>query len=148
MFSDQLQTLPESFYGIFKIFYLKNFMLTYWLTDWLTDYLMPPAKHNLTMDKVTGLISSMFDIASSWDVPFCQLQYVQYMHHGFAYVLPCVTAFFADNARCWFAIVWCGFPSCETSTIWWNKEIAYTCRYTRGHLIPNSDIAINWSLGN
>ena len=37
---------------------------------------MPPAKYNLTMDKTTGLISSLFDVASSCDVPFHQPQYV------------------------------------------------------------------------
>ena len=40
---------------------------------------MPPAKHNLTMGKAMGLISLLFDVASSRDIPFCQLQYIQYM---------------------------------------------------------------------
>jgi len=31
----------------------------------------------------TGLISSLFDVASSQDVPFCQLQQLQCSHHGF-----------------------------------------------------------------
>ena len=66
---------------------------------------MPPAKHNLTMDKATVLISSLFNAASSEDVPFCQPHYVQYMHHEFPFVLFCVPVFFADNARCQFATV-------------------------------------------
>jgi len=35
---------------------------------------MPSAKHSSTMQRATGLISSLLDIALSWDVPFCQLQ--------------------------------------------------------------------------
>ena len=34
------------------------------------------------MAKATGLISSLFNIASSGDVPFCQLQQLQCLHHG------------------------------------------------------------------
>ena len=51
---------------------------------------MPTAKHNSRMDKATGLISSLFDVALSQDVPFRQPQYVQYMDHEFAFVLLCV----------------------------------------------------------
>ena len=47
---------------------------------------MSSAKHTLTMDIATGLISSLFDIALSRDVPFHQPQYVQYMHHGLSFV--------------------------------------------------------------
>ena len=43
---------------------------------------MPSAKHNSTMDVAAGLTSSLFDIASSQDVPFRQPQDVQCMHHG------------------------------------------------------------------
>ena len=59
---------------------------------------MPPAKCTSTMDKATGLISSLFDVASSRDVPFYQLQYVQYTYNGLALVLLCVSVHFADNA--------------------------------------------------
>ena len=38
------------------------------LTDWLT--LSPSDKHSCIM--VNGLISSLFDVASSCDIPFCQ----------------------------------------------------------------------------
>ena len=54
--------------------FLQKF-LYFMLTDWLTDC----CKHNSTMDKATGLISSLFDIASPQEVPFCQLQYVQHI---------------------------------------------------------------------
>ena len=59
---------------------------------------MRSAKHNSTMDIATGLISSLFDIASSRDVPFHQLQYVQCMHMDF----PLYPFRFADNTRCSF----------------------------------------------
>ena len=49
--------------------------------------MMPPVRHNSTMDKVTGLISSLFDVALSQDVPYHQLQYVQYTHHGLNFFL-------------------------------------------------------------
>ena len=53
---------------------------------------MPSAKHNSTMDKAMGLISSLFN--TSRDVPFRQLQCVQYTHHRLAFVL-CVLVLFA-----------------------------------------------------
>jgi len=37
---------------------------TYWLTDWLANYL-----RNFTMAKATGLIFSLFNVASAWEVP-------------------------------------------------------------------------------
>ena len=70
---------------------------------------MPPAMHNSTIDKAMGLISSLFDVALSRDVPFCQPQYVQYIHHRLAFVLLCVPVLFVDNARCQFAIERCSF---------------------------------------
>ena len=57
---------------------------------------MPSAKHNLTMDIATGLISSLFDVTSSQDVPFHQPQYLQYTHHGLSFLYPIL---FADNAK-------------------------------------------------
>ena len=51
----------------------------------LTD----PAEYNLTMNKATGLISLLFSVALSGDMPFHQPQYVQCMHHGFPFVLLC-----------------------------------------------------------
>jgi len=49
---------------------------------WLTDLLMPSDKHNSIMATATGSISSHFNIASSGNVPFCQLQQLQCLHHG------------------------------------------------------------------
>ena len=51
---------------------------------------MPLDKHNSIMAKGTGLIFSMFNIASARQVPFGipqTLQYVQCMHHGLTFVL-------------------------------------------------------------
>ena len=61
-------------------------------------------------------MGSLFDIVLSRDMPFCQLQYVEYMHYGFPLVLFCVSVFFcffsltSDNARCQFMIVQYSFP--------------------------------------
>ena len=66
---------------------------------------MHPAKHNSTMDKGTGLIFSLFDVTSSRDARFRQPQYVQYMHHGLAFVFLCVPVLFADNTRSQFVVM-------------------------------------------
>ena len=58
----------------------------------------------------TGLVSSLFNVASSRDVPFCQPQYIQCMHHGLTFVLLYVPLLFTDNPRCWFTIPRYGFP--------------------------------------
>ena len=67
----------------------KNFLFSwifYWLTDsfspFLTYLLMPSDKRNLIMAVTTGLISLLFNVASSGDMPFCQLQQLWYLHHG------------------------------------------------------------------
>ena len=57
------------------------------------------------MDIVIGLISLLFNVASSQDAPILQPQYVQYLHDGLAFVLLCVPVLFADHI--WY---WCGFP--------------------------------------
>ena len=51
---------------------------TDWLSNWLTDWLMLSDKCNLITAEATGLISSLFDIASAQKVPFSVQQYVQY----------------------------------------------------------------------
>jgi len=48
---------------------------------------MPSAKHISTMERATGLISSLLDIASSRDMPFHQLQWPHSKHHGATFVL-------------------------------------------------------------
>ena len=65
---------------------------------------MPSAKCNSTMERVTGLVSSLLDITLFWDMPFHESQDVQCTYHGLTFVLLCVPVLFTDNARCWFVI--------------------------------------------
>ena len=58
---------------------------------------MPSDKHNSITTKTMGLIFSLFDIASSQDVPFGIPQYVQYTHHGLTVDLLCAQFLFADS---------------------------------------------------
>ena len=63
----------------------KNFLLNrffYWLTILLSDYLMPSDKHNSITAKAMGSISSLFNVALSREVPFCQPLQLQCLHHG------------------------------------------------------------------
>ena len=68
---------------------------------------MPSGKRNSITAKFMGLIFSLFDVASSRDVPFGILQYVQCTHHGLTFVLLCVPFTFADNPRCRFVVTRC-----------------------------------------
>jgi len=43
---------------------------------------MPSDKCNLIMAKALGFISSLFNVTSSGDEPFHQLQQLQCLHHG------------------------------------------------------------------
>jgi len=52
------------------------------LTTWLSDYLMPSDKRNSITTRAMGSISSLFNVTSSLDVPFCQLLQLQYFHYG------------------------------------------------------------------
>ena len=61
---------------------------------------MPLGKCNSITAKAMGLIFSLFDVASSRDMPFGIPQYVQCTHHGLTFVLLCVPFIFADNPRC------------------------------------------------
>ena len=76
-------------------------------TDQLPAYLMPSGKHNVITAKAMGLIFSLFDIASSQDVPFGILQYVQCMHHRLTFVFLCVPFLFADSPRYQFVVARC-----------------------------------------
>ena len=60
----------------------KNFLFNRFFC-WLTDWLMPSDKRNSIMAIATGLISSLFNVTLSQDVPFCQLQQLQCSHHVF-----------------------------------------------------------------
>ena len=78
------------------------------MTDWLTDCLMPSDKCNLITTKATGLIFSLFDIASTgafWHTAVCT------MHSSWTYQYPlCVPFIFADNKSVDLAIARDGFP--------------------------------------
>ena len=62
---------------------------------------MPSDKCNLVTAKATGLIFSLFDIASAREVPFSIPQYIQCILHVFISVLLCVKLVVAHD----------GFPS-------------------------------------
>jgi len=63
---------------------------------------MPSDSRNLTMAKDTGLIFSLFDIASAQEVPFAMLLYIQCILRGFTRALLCVPFIFAHHERCQF----------------------------------------------
>ena len=71
---------------------------------------MPSDKRNLITGKGTGLIFSMFNVASVQEVPFDILQYVQCILHGLTSVLLCVPFIFADNEKCQFGGSCNAFP--------------------------------------
>jgi len=50
---------------------------------------MPSDKHNLIMSITTGLISSLFNVALSRDVPFHKPQQLQCLNHGFTKAYLC-----------------------------------------------------------
>ena len=85
----------------------KNFLFNrffYWLTIWLTDYLMPSDKHNSITTRAMGLISSLFNVASSRDVPFCQPLQLQYSHHGSTKAYLCSWFLSTLPHKWWFVI--------------------------------------------
>jgi len=43
---------------------------------------MPSDNRKLIMAIATGLISPLFNVTSSVDMPFCQPQQLQHLHHG------------------------------------------------------------------
>ena len=55
-------------------------------TDWLTYLLLPSDKLNSRMARDRDLISSLINVASSRDEPFCQLQELQCLNHGATFV--------------------------------------------------------------
>ena len=78
-FSTILKASNKLFKKIFNgIFYC----LLACLPACLPACLMPPGKRNPITAKTMGLIFSLFDVASSRDVPFGIPQYVQCTHHG------------------------------------------------------------------
>ena len=63
---------------------------------------MPSDKSNSIMAKATGLIFSLFDVASAREVPLGIPQYIQCILHELASILLCVPFIFADSERCQF----------------------------------------------
>ena len=61
---------------------------------------MPSDKRNLIMAIVTGLIFSLFNVALFWNVPFCQLQLLQCLHHGSTKAYLCSTLFCIPFSTC------------------------------------------------
>ena len=60
---------------------------------------MSSDKRNSIRAKATGLIFSLFDVASAREVPFGIPQYVQCILHGLTSVLLCVPFIFADSEK-------------------------------------------------
>ena len=60
---------------------------------------MPSDKHNLVTAKATGLIFSLFDVASAREVPFGIPLYMQCILLGLTSVPLCVPFIFADSEK-------------------------------------------------
>ena len=60
---------------------------------------MPSDKHNSVTAKATTLIFSLFDVASTQEVPFGIPLYVQCTLQGLNSVLLCVPFIFADSEK-------------------------------------------------
>ena len=72
---------------------------------------MPSDKCTSITAKATGLIFSLFDIASAQEVPFGIPQYIQCILHGLTSVLLCVSFIFADSESFDLAVAFDGFPA-------------------------------------
>ena len=70
-------------------------------------------KRNAIMAKATGLIVSLFDVASAREVPFGIPQYVQCILHGLTSVLLCVPFIFSDSKKCQFGGSTCMMASLQ-----------------------------------
>jgi len=88
----------------------KNSYLTDFSADWLTIWLMSSDKRNSITAKAIGLISSLFNIASSWDVPFRQPLQLQCSYHDSTKTYLC-SPFLSPLPRRWRFVVapLCGF---------------------------------------
>ena len=93
----------------------KNFLFNTFFC-WLTDWLMPSDKRNSIMAITTGLISSLFNVASSRDVPLRQPQQLQCSHHGFTknYLCYPLYSILSHLARRWRFAVRTLWLLCET----------------------------------
>ena len=72
---------------------------------------MPSDKCNSIMAKATGLIFSLFDVASAREVPFGIPQYIQCILHGITSVLLCVTFILLTAKSVELVLTRDGFPS-------------------------------------
>ena len=71
---------------------------------------MPSDKRNSITAKAMGLISSLFNVASSWDVPFCQPLHLQCSRHGSTKAYLCSPFLSRLPSRWQFAVApLCGF---------------------------------------
>jgi len=61
---------------------------------------MSSDQRNSITAKATGLILSLFDVASAQEVPFGIPQYIQCILQGITSVLLCVPYIFADSEKC------------------------------------------------
>ena len=65
---------------------------------------MPSDKHSSITAIATALVSSLFNVASSRDMPFRQPQQFQCLHHGFTFVFLCTPLFSPLQHRWQFAV--------------------------------------------
>ena len=62
----------------------KNFLFNrffYWMTDYPTDWFLQTSITRKPLRLYMGLISSLFNVTLSWDMPFCQPHQLQCLHH-------------------------------------------------------------------
>ena len=81
---------------------------------------MPSDKRNSIIAKPTGLIFSLFDVASSREVPFGMSQHVQCILHGLTSVLLCVHS---SLLRVDLAVARDGFSSKQKSSVFFLVDI-------------------------
>ena len=60
---------------------------------------MPSDQHNSITARATGMIFSLFNVASAQEVPFGILQYVQCLLQELTSVLLCVPFIIADSEK-------------------------------------------------
>jgi len=61
---------------------------------------MPSDSRTSTMANATGLIFSLFDVASAREVPFAIPLYIQCILHGLSTALLCVPFIFVHHEKC------------------------------------------------
>jgi len=64
---------------------------------------MPSDLRNSTKAKATGLVFSLFDVASAREVPFAILLYIQHILHGLSTAFLCVPFILVHNEKCRFS---------------------------------------------